>query len=358
MNENSDQAKNRDRRSLVERAAEKMVGAAKAPAPAKPLPQAAPSRLEESTAEVLLEAEPPADVATATDATLAQTTADMPAQVAEALADDRPAGTGTAVPEAPKPREQKSRVVTIDIPRLMARNILTPETKRNRTLEEFRLIKRMVLSRRWDEGENPGNTIIVTSSLPSEGKTTTAINLAMSIAAEEDLRVVLVDADFIKPDALRQLGVRAEKGLIDVIQDPRMDISDVMLRTNIEKLSLIPSGQLHERCTELLASARMTDIVAELANRYDDRILIFDSPPLLATTESVVLASHMGQVVFVVQAGRTNRESVQSALELIDEGPHIGLVLNRATSQFGKAGFGAYYDSYYYGYGKKSEARD
>jgi receptor protein-tyrosine kinase len=362
MNENSDQAKNRDRRSLVERAAEKMVvdRAGKAPASAKPSPQAAQpaevdARIEEAASEPLSTPEPAA--ADTADAVLARDTADMPAQVAEALSDDRSPGA-VAAPAAPKPQEQKSRVVTIDVPRLMARNILTPETKRNRTLEEFRLIKRMVLSRRWDEGENPGNTIIVTSSLPSEGKTTTAINLAMSIAAEEDLRVVLVDADFIKPDALRQLGVRSEKGLIDVIQDPRMDISDVMLRTNIEKLTLIPSGRLHERCTELLASARMNDIVTELANRYDDRILIFDSPPLLATTESVVLASHMGQVVFVVQAGRTNRESVQSALELIDEGPHIGLVLNRTTSQFGKVGFGAYYDSYYYGYGKKSQARD
>ena len=122
----------------------------------------------------------------------------------------------------------------------------------------------------------------------------------MSIAAEEDLRVLLVDADFIKPDALRQLGVSARKGLIDVLQDPSMDISDVMLRTNIDKLSLIPSGQLHDRCTELLASARMDELITELAHRYPDRILIFDSPPLLVTTESVALASHMGQIVFVV----------------------------------------------------------
>src|SRR3546814_20075421 len=102
----------------------------------------------------------------------------------------------------------------------------------------------------------PSNHLLVTSSLPAEGKTATAVNLAMSIAAEEDLRVLLIDADFIKPDALRQLGVSADKGLIDVLQDSSMDISEVMLRTNIEKLSLIPSGQLPERCTELLASAR------------------------------------------------------------------------------------------------------
>jgi len=262
---------------------------------------------------------------------------------------------GTGMP--PAPGQSKSRLVKIDTARLAANHILTPQTKRNRTVEEFRLIKRMVLNRRWDDSERPGNTIVVTSALPSEGKTTTAINLAMSIAAEEDLRVLLVDADFIKSDALRQLGVTASKGLVDVLQNPSMDISDVMLRTNIEKLSLVPSGQLHERCTELLASARMDEIITELANRYQDRILIFDSPPLLATTESVVLASHMGQIVFVVQAGRTKRESVVSALEMLGEGPQLGLVLNRTTARFGNSEFGSYYGyGYGYGYGQEHEA--
>src|SRR5262245_19183170 len=133
-------------------------------------------------------------------------------------------------------RERESKLVKIDLARLASRNLLTPQSKRSRTVEEFRLIKRRVLSRRWTEGNTSGNTIMVTSALPAEGKTTTAINLAMSIAAEEDLRVLLIDADFIKPDALRQLGVSADKGLIDVIQDPRVDISHVMLRTDIDKL--------------------------------------------------------------------------------------------------------------------------
>lgn len=261
---------------------------------------------------------------------------------------------GDAVVE-PQRRRRSSKRVDVDRASFAARGILAPDTKRNRTMEEFRLIKRVVLSRRWDVQAAPGNTIVVTSALPAEGKTTTAINLAMSIAAEEDVRVVLVDADFIKPDALRQLGVRAGKGLIDVLQNPGMDIGDVMLTTNIGKLSLIPAGQLHERCTELLASARMDSLIKELASRYEDRILIFDSPPILATTESVALASHMGQIVFVVQAGRTKRESVDSALELIGERPGLGLVLNRMTGGFGSTDFGSYYGAYYYGYGTNGE---
>jgi protein-tyrosine kinase len=248
---------------------------------------------------------------------------------------------------------RRSKSVTIDTARLASRNLLGPQNKRNRMVEEFRLIKRRLLGRRWAAGERPGNTIIVTSALPEEGKTTIAVNLAMSIAAEEDLRVLLVDADFIKPNALRQLGVTADKGLIDVIQNPRLDISDVMLTTNIDKLSLIPSGQLHDRCTELLASARMQEIVADLASRYDDRILIFDSPPVLATTESVTLASHMGQIVFVVQAERTRRQLVASALELIGHKERVSMVLNRATPRLGSTEFGSYYGAYRYAAGNQ-----
>lgn len=278
--------------------------------------------------------------------------------IVRSLQASSPATHDTATEEesetTPK-RHRRARVTQIDCSILAARGLVTPGAKRNRTVEEFRLIKRVLLSRRWDIHDLPGNTIVVTSALPAEGKTTTAINLAMSIAAEEDVRVVLVDADFIKPDALRQLGVTANKGLIDVLQDSSLDISDILLRTDVDRLSLIPSGQLHERCTELLASARMDALIKELASRYEDRVLIFDSPPILATTESVALTSHMGQVVFVVQAGRTKRESVDSALELIGERSHVGLVLNRTTGGFGSTEFGAYYGSYYYGYGAKRE---
>ncbi len=346
MDGNSDKSgKTRDsaRSSLVERAAAKIVADRGAAAPKRPDPARGPEVRPEPIEMPPLE---PAEEAAVTEA-LAPAGAE-PELLAAAL-DGQPQPEAPA-PAAPAPQRRKSRMVKIDTTALQAKNILTPATKRNRTVEEFRLIKRMLLSRRWDHGDAPGNTIVVTSALPSEGKTTTAINLAMSIAAEEDLRVLLVDADFIKPDALRQLGVTGDKGLIDVIQDPGLDIADVILRTDIDKLSLIPAGQLHDRCTELLASARMDELIAELASRYEDRIIIFDSPPVLATTESVVLASHMGQVVFVVQAGRTKRESVDSALELLGERQNVGLVLNRSAPGFGKTEFGAYYGSYYYGH--------
>ena len=357
--DNPDSQRRATRSSLVERAAQKIV-ADRSSAPPKTTPRPAPPSTP-------VETEDPDEIASFDGAGVAapesetaesvrngvhQPVAEKALQLGPLPASGAQAETASPAPTVPR---RKSKIANIDFDSLMARDILTPSTKRNRTVEEFRLIKRMVLSRRWDQNDAPGNTIVVTSALPSEGKTTTAINLAMSIAAEEDLRVLLVDADFIKPDALRQLGVSADKGLIDVIQDPRTDLADVMLRTNIEKLSLIPAGQLHDRCTELLASARMDEIITELASRYEDRILIFDSPPVLATTESVVLASHMGQVIFVVQAGRTKRESVDSALELLGDRPNMGLVLNRSAARLGNTEFGSYYSAYYYGYGEKRE---
>ena len=353
---------------MVERAAQKIVADRGPAKPAKRKPEPDPEPIPASDP-------PPADLAPLEDGPADELREAAPASVpepaeepllreAKPLREAEPAAQGqsngaaapAATPDAdPQPGggKRSARIAKVDVAGLMSRNILTPQTKRNRTVEEFRLIKRMVLSRRWDQKDAPGNSIVVTSALPSEGKTTTAINLAMSIAAEEDLRVLLIDADFIRPDALRQLGVSSDKGLIDVIQDPRLDIADVMLKTDIDKLSLIPSGQPHDRCTELLASARMDELITELASRYEDRILIFDSPPVLATSESVELASHMGQVIFVVQAGRTKRETVVSALELIGARSDIGLVLNRTASRLGSTEFGAYYSAYYYGYDER-----
>jgi receptor protein-tyrosine kinase len=344
------------RTSLVERAVERLsaergAGGSKNAVPVPPaLSEAAPPQPPASSSEDVHVADGAA--APGLEASSGSVIVESPQPPA---APDDPGPAGEPAEVASNGRRRRSRVVKIDRANMAARGIVTPEAKRNRTVEEFRLIKRMVLSQRWDVQGAPGNTIVVTSALPAEGKTTTAINLAMSITAEEDLRVVLVDADFIKPDALRQLGVSADKGLIDVLQDPSIDIGDVMLRTDIDKLSLIPAGQLHDRCTEFLASARMDSLVKELSSRYEDRILIFDSPPILATSESVALTSHMGQVVFVVQAGRTKRESVDSALELIGERAQLSLILNRTTGGFGKTDFGAYYSSYYYGYGGKGD---
>lgn len=243
--------------------------------------------------------------------------------------------------------------VTINLARLKSAGFVTPDAERTEIAEEFRLIKRPLLINATGQGGEAvprGNMILVTSSLPGEGKTFCAINLAISIAMELDRTVLLVDADVAKPKLLHYLGVQGEKeGLLDVLRNDRISLADVLLKTNIEKLTLLPAGKPYKHATELLASEAMNRLVDDMANRYADRIVIFDSPPLLATSEASVLASHMGQIVMVVEADRTPQSALREALELIgDSGAAISLLLNKTT---GPQSAGGYY-GYGYGYGK------
>jgi receptor protein-tyrosine kinase len=141
-------------------------------------------------------------------------------------------------------------------------------------------------------------------------------------------------------------------GLMDVLTDPKLDLSSVILRTNVEKLSILPAGAAQARATELLASEAMTHLVDEMAARYPDRVIVFDSPPLLLTTESPVLATHMGQIVVVVEAERTTEATVTQALATIEKCPVVTTVLNKAPV----SGGGRYY-GYGYRYGREQGQR-
>lgn len=186
---------------------------------------------------------------------------------------------------------------------------------------------------------------MVTSAFPGEGKSFCAINLAMSIAAERDQKVLLIDADVARPSIPRELGISAEAGLMDWLIDGKLDVADLVLATNVDKLSILPAGRRHQSATELLASTSMSRLLEQISSRYPDRICIFDSPPLLVTTEARVLASYMGQIVMVVEAGRTPRDIVMEALSTIESNEIIGLVLNKAkkieTSGYYGYGYGA-----------------
>jgi receptor protein-tyrosine kinase len=238
------------------------------------------------------------------------------------------------------------RLAEVDFTRLMRQGILTPDSKRTQITEQIRLIKQKVLPNRWDGSGKNANLVMVTSAGPGEGKTFTAINLAMSIASERDLTVLLVDADLTKRCILPRLGLTADKGLVDVLRDHSVDLADVVIRTNVERLSILPAGRSHAMSTELLGSDRMRQIVEELAQRYASRVVIFDAPPVLATSEPAVLAQHMHQVVFVVEAEATRRGSVKVALDLINGCQNIGLVLNKANTEFGSTQFGYYFKEY------------
>ena len=250
-----------------------------------------------------------------------------------------------------------SRHVNLDMDALAAAGIVTPNAPRSQIADQYRVIKRPLIGNAMGKGATPvenGNLIMVTSSVPGEGKSFTAINLAISIAAELDNTVMLVDADVARPSIMRMLGLPSGPGLLDLLQDDAADLSTMLLRTNIDTLSILPSGTPHERATEMLASDTMTRLVADLGKRYSDRIIVFDSPPLLLTTESRVLATHMGQIVMVVHAEKTLRSDVEDALATIEACPVKLMLLNQVrTNAGGGYGYGYRY-GYGYGYGNKA----
>lgn len=212
--------------------------------------------------------------------------------------------------------------------------------------DEYRKIKRPLLSNALGKSAalvERGNLILVTSSIPGEGKTHTAINLALSIANERDHTVLLVDCDVTMHETSDMLGISDKPGLVDVLENDSFTVGDAMLRTDVPELCLISAGKHHEFVTELLSSQKMADLVKEIGERYNDRVIIFDGPPLLSTPQTQVLTGLVGQVVFVIEAGKTPQEVVAEALKMIPEGQATGLVMNKSEGIAGRSG-------YYYGY--------
>ena len=246
----------------------------------------------------------------------------------------------------------RSRRVEISLEALSAAGIVSPNAPRSRIADQFRVIKRPLISNAMGKGASlirKGNLIMVTSALPGEGKTFTAINLAMSMATELDYTVMLVDADVGQPSVMGVLGLSTGPGLLDLVLDESKDMSGMLMKTNVDKLTLLPSGTPHPRATELLASDAMVRLLDEMATRYADRIIIFDSPPLLLATESRVLASHMGQIVMVVQAQKTLQSNVAQALAMIEACPVKLMLLNQMRALV--KGASERGDGYGYGYG-------
>ena len=241
---------------------------------------------------------------------------------------------------------RQSKAVEIDLETLAANQYLTPENQRSQIADEFRVIKRPIIRNTQGKGTHVdrANLVLVTSALPGEGKSFVALNLAMSIASEVDSTVLLVDADVANPTLMKTMRIAPSKGLLDLLTRDSADVADVLLKTNVPKLSLLPAGTPHRRATEMLASETMADLVREIADRYHDRIIVFDSPPLLVTTEARVLASLMGQIVMVVEADRTSQSAVNHALEMIESCPVVMVMLNKAArSEVGSYyGYGAY----------------
>lgn len=255
-----------------------------------------------------------------------------------------PVENGQSLPRFDRPTGQESKRVEIDLNRLLSMGYLAPGAKNETLAAELRVIKRPILGNITSpEGvlQPNRNLVMMTSALPGEGKTFASINLALSMATELDRTVLLVEADSARPAVLSRLGVAPSKGLLDLLSDPSLALSDVILRTNIEKLWVLPVGSHRPTATELLASTSMRDLMFELSRRYSDRVLLFDAPPLLPSTESRVLAEHMGQIVMLIEASRTTQAAVTQALATLEACPIVMLMLNKARMSMG-ASYGNY----------------
>jgi protein-tyrosine kinase len=238
-----------------------------------------------------------------------------------------------------------TRLLKIERNRLRQQSMITPDGERTPVAESFRRIKRQILANLAAPAKPdapPANLVMVTSALAGEGKTYCAINLAISIALEVDRTVLLVDADVAKADVAAALGLSAERGLMDVLTDRSIDLADVMWKADIGRLSVLPVGTRHKNATELLASDAMHALLRGMAQRYRDRVIVFDSAPLLAASEAAALASQMGQIVVVVEAGRTSDAALKDALAHVDADRVAGLLLNKVTGSALPYGYDAY----------------
>lgn len=256
----------------------------------------------------------------------------------------------------------QSKSVTLDLLKLSELGYLVPGAPRSALVDEFRSIKQPLLKNaRAQADSSPGsssstpgsapasngqaNLIMVTSALAGEGKTFCAVNLALSIASEVDSSVLLVDADVICPSVMSRLGVTGQhKGLLDLLSDTQLSLPELILKTNIPKLSLLPAGAPTSHSTELLASDALGELLHEIATRYPERIVIFDAPPLLSTTESRVLATRMGQIIMVVSANSTQTLDLAQAYTALEHCPTVLSVLNKSTSNSEQRHYGYYPD--------------
>jgi receptor protein-tyrosine kinase len=221
---------------------------------------------------------------------------------------------------------------------------------RSRVSEEFRLVQRQILRNAFaPPGAEPGftNLLMVTSARPGEGKSFTAINLAGSIARQGNNHVLLVDADSKRDSMCYPMGLADAPGLLDLAANPRLDPGPMIVKTPIEQLSILPIGRERERSPVLFSSQEMIRLIQSLGRRYADRLLVLDAPPCLSTSDPAVLAPVVGQILFVVEAERTQRDEIEASLDLLQACPTIALVLNKQqiSSRYTFGAYSSYYSS-------------
>ncbi|HEX7874814.1 MAG TPA: CpsD/CapB family tyrosine-protein kinase [Sphingobium sp.] len=210
--------------------------------------------------------------------------------------------------------------------------------------EEYRILKRQLLAQAFAaDASARDRLILVNSAHPGDGKTWVSINLALSLAAESDIDVLLIDSDFGKPSIAGQLGLPDGPGFMDALADPSIDVADIVIRTDVPRLSVLRAGRQLNNDTEVLASDRTRAVLDGLVQGNPRRIVLFDSPPALAASAASELARHVGMVMLVVRADRTSDVALRDAVQLLSACPNIQTVLNGVKFSSSGRLFGAYY---------------
>jgi protein-tyrosine kinase len=240
--------------------------------------------------------------------------------------------------------DEPTRRTIVDLGALRAAGYLPEEGLERRFADHYRQVKRPLIEKALAGGPEM-RLLLVSSALPGDGKTFTSLNLALSMARERDISVLLVDADAPRARISEVLGMRGQAGLLDALVDETLDVESLIIRTDIRGLDVLPAGRFIENSTELLASARMSQIATRLAARNPRRIVLFDSAPLLVSSEARVLLRIPGQVVLVVRAGATPRQAILDAVAQVERSKLQGLILNQTAVSKG----GGYYEYGDYG---------
>lgn len=249
--------------------------------------------------------------------------------------------------DAEIPSRSHGTVLHVDVMALRRAGLLASQDDERLIVDEYRNIKRPLVAHAFGKRATKvpdGHLIMVGSALPGEGKTFSCINLALSMTTERDMRVLLVDADVAKPHITRLFGLEKQLGLLDVLdEDVGLDLDKAILPTNLDGLSILPAGKPRPHATEMLASERMERLIRALGDQDPNRIVLFDSPPILMTSEAKVLASLVGQVVLIVHAGKTPQRAVFDAVGQVGEDKALNLVLNQVRHSRSGNYYGAYY---------------
>jgi exopolysaccharide/PEP-CTERM locus tyrosine autokinase len=250
------------------------------------------------------------------------------------------AGRDTAALPAPDVVYRTAKVNRAD---LIDQGFVMPDAAITALAEEFRIVKRTLLLNAIGPTALPnGRRILICSAQANEGKTFCAVNLALSMANERDIEVLLIDGDFAKPTVLSTLGIEGPVGLMDALGDPDIDVETLVIKTDVGNLSVLPSGKYTNEATELIAADR-TRLIIERLSAKPNRIILFDSPPALAASPASVLAYHVGQVLLVVRADKTAEAELRDAVLLLGGCEEIQLLLNGARFAPNARRFGSYY---------------